>query len=143
MTPIQRIITVLTFVTLSLLYPFRSLRVLGQFAQQYQVLRVATGPNAGDWEHRLWWQPTIFHQPQRVATTNPKAVILEYNCAYMKEICKNAKNFYGGLRGPGSATNFSAFGYDMDTVDGSRHDQRRTMSCPRNWKRHHTCPETD
>ncbi|KAM6513794.1 hypothetical protein FALCPG4_015007 [Fusarium falciforme] len=143
MTPIERIITLLTFVTLSLVDPFRSLRVLGQFAQQYQVLRVTTGPNAGDWENQFWWQPTIFHQPQRVATTNPKAVILEYNCAYMKEICKNAKNFYGGLRGPGSATNLSAFGYDMDTGDGSRHDQRRTMSCPRNWKRHHTCPETD
>ncbi|EGO56022.1 hypothetical protein NEUTE1DRAFT_117997 [Neurospora tetrasperma FGSC 2508] len=81
------------------------------------------------------------------------AVFLQYNCFYMKEICKNADNFAATPRGqnlhPNSQLANNVYGYDLDTGKtnkyqaNTRQENRRSASCPGSWKNTHHCPETD
>ena len=101
-------------------------------------------------------QPEPNTAPIQVIDLDPQRVWLAYNCEYMKDICKNAVNFYTFGRA-GKANGFvhpasgidqlgTVFGYDFHTGKQSswRSYQRRENSCPTHstpaWK-DHTCPE--
>ncbi|KAH6983653.1 pectate lyase superfamily protein-domain-containing protein [Ilyonectria sp. MPI-CAGE-AT-0026] len=116
--------------------------VLAQYFQRYQYINVTLPNNAG-FQDQYWWQPSVLHAPQLVRFLNPDVVILTYNCYYMKDICKNAENWFAGPRGPGAAQVYTSFSFDLNGGDNGRSDDRRTQSCPGSWKNSHTCPETD
>lgn len=85
---------------------------------------------------------------------SPQRVYLIYNCYYMKDICKNAANFYTTQRGlvlhPRSGLPTYVFGYDFSTgksLSRWRSANRREHSCPSKrqpmWKDFHFCPESN
>lgn len=85
---------------------------------------------------------------QKVIDLAPTTVYLQYNCFYLKSICKNAEAFLATPRNQTvleAATGQPVFGFDTNTGGSSiwRDDQRRSQSCPSNWKLRHPCPEFD
>ena len=102
-------------------------------------------------------QPEPNTIPIQVIDLDPQRVWLAYNCEYMKDICKNAVNFYtfgragraNGFVHPASGIDQlgTVFGYDFHTgkQPSWRSYQRRENSCPSHstpaWKDYHTCPE--
>ncbi|KAJ6781688.1 hypothetical protein PWT90_10859 [Aphanocladium album] len=80
-----------------------------------------------------------------VVVPRPDVFYLEYNCYYMKEICKNAENFLASPRGS-AYRNGNAFGYDFNTGRKGRSSKRRKQACPtgnKGWITYHPCPEAD
>lgn len=77
------------------------------------------------------------------------AVVLFYNCHYMKAICQNAiewlgtteakgrmlQQYYGGV-----VQSTYMFGYDLNSKST---DDRGNAQCPSSWKNSHSCPETN
>lgn len=97
-------------------------------------------------------QPTQIEVPKQVVDLYPESVYIIYNCYYMKDICRNAYNFYRTPRGqithPHSGLPTYIFGYDLNIGKGKKHsNQRRKASCPTSgskaWKNQHPCPEVD
>ncbi|KAH9219718.1 pectate lyase superfamily protein-domain-containing protein [Leptodontidium sp. 2 PMI_412] len=98
--------------------------------------------------HEFYSQPTRAHTVRQVIDLDPEFVYLVYNCFYMRDICKNADNYFRTGRGqihPESGLPSYVFGYDFNTGKNShfRSTQRRDQSCPGNWKDVHVCPEPD
>ncbi|KAK3675425.1 hypothetical protein LTR78_004508 [Recurvomyces mirabilis] len=81
---------------------------------------------------------------------NPLGVpTLVYNCAKVPALCKNVNGnggayslstLPGGLNGGLANGNYLTLHVDPDADRG---DDRRTESCPGNWKKNHVCPEPD
>lgn len=76
-------------------------------------------------------------------------MVLVYNCAYMRDICKNMYQFMATSRGrrlhPRSPELSSdTFAYDFSGRSSKgRGLSRGDASCPGTWKNSHTCPEPD
>ena len=89
------------------------------------------------------WRPVQGEPYQQVIDIAPSLVVLEYNCYYMRDICKNAENWFNTPRGQ-SRTPRYRFAYDFNTGKGSqtRKAKRRVKSC-NNFKSTTTCPHTD
>lgn len=89
------------------------------------------------------WRPTTNDPLQRVIDISPDLVVLEYNCWYMKDICKNADNWYKTPRGQARAVP-NRFAYDFATGKAStwRNQQRRRASCG-GWDSNRNCPHSD
>jgi hypothetical protein len=89
------------------------------------------------------WRPTRNDAFQRVIDVSPELAVLEYNCWYMKDICKNAQNWYATPRGQNRAAP-NRFAYDFATGKAStwRNQQRRRASCG-GWNSNTNCPHTD
>lgn len=89
------------------------------------------------------WRPTVNDALQRVIDITPDLVVLEYNCYYMKDICKNADNWYKTPRGQNRSP-VNRFAYDFHTGKGStwRNQKRRQQSCG-SWDSNKNCPHTD
>lgn len=89
------------------------------------------------------WRETAASPYKRVIDIAPELVVLEYNCYYMRDICKNADNWFATPRGQ-SRTPRYRFAYDFNTGKTSafRNDRRRTASCG-SFKRTVTCPHSD
>ncbi|KAK4203018.1 pectate lyase superfamily protein-domain-containing protein [Triangularia verruculosa] len=88
------------------------------------------------------WRETLQHQYQRVIDIAPELVVLEYNCYYMRDICKNADNWMQTVRGSTRVPR-NRFAYDFNTGNHRfRNTKRRTASCG-NFKNRVTCPHTD
>lgn len=63
------------------------------------------------------WRPTTNDALQRVIDIEPDLVVLEYNCFYMRDICKNADNWYKTPRGQNRPL-AKRFAYDFHTGTG-------------------------
>lgn len=94
-------------------------------------------------KHPWKWAPRDGNKEVEVIFLPDITVTLEYNCAYMTAICKNAEQFIGSPR-YNARPEKDTFTYDTDS---SRVEPRRTNSkvCGRqkkkNWNQRHTCPE--
>ncbi|KEZ41672.1 Uncharacterized protein SAPIO_CDS6833 [Scedosporium apiospermum] len=91
-----------------------------------------------------FWRKDTASTPNRVIDIWPEVVFLEYNCFYMRDICKNSENWFATPKGMARVPRYR-FGYDFNTGKSNsfRSAQRRSASCPSSWKRNHVCPETD
>ncbi|KAH6845713.1 pectate lyase superfamily protein-domain-containing protein [Chaetomium sp. MPI-CAGE-AT-0009] len=88
---------------------------------------------------------------RNVIDTRAERITLYYNCHYMTNICQNVNNFKATARGqalhPGTTIPADIYTYDFDSgetptgVPNTRQENRRDASCPKGWKKSHTCPE--
>ena len=141
MTRSSSLLRVLTY--LALLCVFDHFHVSAQYIQEYEVHPVAVG--GGTPVDKDFWRPSQGDALQQVIDLAPETVFLEYNCFYMKEICRNVEDFYASPRGQNHAPT-TRFGYDLNTGKNQRAAKRREKSCPtgtNGWRTYHTCPETD
>ncbi|KAI8211142.1 hypothetical protein K4K52_011113 [Colletotrichum sp. SAR 10_76] len=129
------------FLTAFFAVDLRRHATLAQYQQDYSFVE-ATG--------QYFWQPTVNDVPQEVINTAPDyLVVLVYNCAYMRDICKNMYQFMATSRGrrlhPRSPELSSdTFAYDFSGRSSKgRGLSRGDASCPGTWKNSHTCPEPD
>lgn len=116
-------------------------QVQGQYIQGCQAV-----PNkAGGID--LVYQPSANEPAKQCVSLETNAVFLEYNCFYMRDICRNAENFMKSPRGVQFFTRSTSFGYDYNTGKKGRSAKRREQSCPtgksNGWIIGHKCPETD
>lgn len=114
-------------------------------AQFVQGTTTAYAPNpTGGAPMRIQqWRPTVNDPFQQVIDISPTLVVLEYNCYYMKSICKNADNWFKTPRGQARNPR-NRFTYDFNTGSQSRwrNQKRRTASC-RGWDSNRNCPHSD
>ena len=114
---------------------------------QGQTSGMVPNPNTGVGQPQFisvpLWRPTTADAYQRVIDIAPELVVLEYNCFYMRDICKNAQNWFNTPRGQSRRPQFR-FAYDFNSGKGSntRKTKRRNASC-RNFKNRVTCPHSD
>lgn len=110
-------------------------QVAAQFIQGYEG---NANPQGGiDYYYRPVQNAARF----QVVLPYPQVFFLEYNCYYMREICKNAEAFFASGRGNYSPGTF--FGYDFNTGKKGRSKKRREKACPSKWIDYHECPEKD
>lgn len=81
------------FASVQLSDPAAQSRVDAQFIQGYD--RMPNSKGGIDW----FYQPTLSDPPKQCVQLEQKVFFLEYNCAYMREICKNADAFMASARG--------------------------------------------
>ncbi|RDA88218.1 hypothetical protein CP532_0368 [Ophiocordyceps camponoti-leonardi (nom. inval.)] len=86
-----------------------------------------------------FWQPTLDDPLRQVVNPEPDAIFLEYNCYYMREICKNKVNYDASMRGivDGSSQVFtpsSLFGYDLNQRRARRRHQDTVMRHDGPWR---------
>lgn len=116
-------------------------------AQYVQAVTTQLLPNAGGQGNPPArvpvWRETVGSVFDRVIDIAPELVLIEYNCYYMRDICKNADNWMNTPRGQ-SRTPRWRFGYDFNTgkTSRTRNARRRAASCG-NFKQQTTCPHTD
>ncbi|RFU75893.1 pectin lyase fold virulence factor [Trichoderma arundinaceum] len=132
------------FLTIPLLRPHQQGFVVAQFFQDYQWRYIGSA-NSNAFTRQPFWQPNLPEPYQQGILLDPESVFLEYNCYYMKEICRNANDFINSPRGQ-SRPEPMTFGYDLNNK--VRKPRRRERSCPTApkgsaWKDFHTCPEPD
>lgn len=89
------------------------------------------------------WRPDTSSPLREVIDFKSDAVVLEYNCAFMKEICKNVDDWYNTAAGRGYTG--LPFVYDFNTGRKGRSAKRRRKVCPtgkRGWRSWHSCPQS-
>jgi hypothetical protein len=113
-----------------------------QYIQGYERI-INPNPSWGP-QQQWFWRPEVTPAqiPYHILDLSPTVVFLEYNCYYMRDICKNAQNWFDTPRGQ-SRSPRNRFAYDLNTGKRKRNDKRRDKSCPSSWKNKHPCPETD
>lgn len=99
--------------------------------------------SAGSWVQMPMWRETTATGFTAVIDIAPELVVLEYNCYYMRDICKNADNWFNTPRGQSRVPRYR-FAYDFNTGKTSafRNNRRRSASCG-NFKNRVTCPHSD
>ncbi|KAH6714441.1 pectate lyase superfamily protein-domain-containing protein [Leptodontidium sp. MPI-SDFR-AT-0119] len=143
----------LCFVTflVGLLFLHPAQLVRAQYLQDY------TGQTQAGSFHQTWfYQPRWNDPPVPVFDFNDGphkiSVYLVYNCFYMKDICRNADNFFATPRGqnmhPRSSSGLGprTFGFDFNNRYRARNRGRHTCpdaSATRPWRANHTCLEPD
>ncbi|KAL2016995.1 hypothetical protein VTK56DRAFT_2714 [Thermocarpiscus australiensis] len=129
------------FLTAFFALDLRRYATLAQYQQDYAFVK-STG--------KYFWQPTVSDQPQEVIDIGPDyLVVLVYNCAYMRDICKNMYQFMETSRGrrlhprsPELPASTFAFDFSGRGARG-RGKARGLASCPGSWSNTHKCPEPD
>ncbi|OIW25494.1 pectin lyase-like protein [Coniochaeta ligniaria NRRL 30616] len=137
---------------------FHTVPVTGQLPQDYQP-RAFQYNGHTSYSYYISLDGTQRQVIDLLDLVQPVTIYLVYNCYYMTEICKNAKNFLATTRGqnmhPASPhldlllpEGIATFSYDSNTGEDKgatkfRANARRDKSCPDSWKRTHTCPEWD
>ncbi|KAK0103224.1 hypothetical protein ONS95_005259 [Cadophora gregata] len=117
------------------------------FAHAQYIQAVTSGwvpaPTGGSIIQAKQWRPTTNDPLQRVIDLTPELVVLEYNCFYMRDICKNAANWYATPRGQARPVP-NRFTYDFMTGKKStaRNQRRRSASCG-TWNSNTNCPHSD
>lgn len=87
------------------------------------------------------WQPDSASPLREVINFPQHVVVLEYNCAYMIEICRNADAWYA--TNAGRSFIGLPFAYDFNSGRKGRSAKRRRRVCPtgkNGWKSTTTCP---
>lgn len=144
MAPLGVWSSILMLISLQLSPSSQPTQVLAQFVQGYEWQNIPN--NFGGVTSTPFWRPTVNDVPQEVINLAPEVVFIEYNCYYMRDICKNAENWFNTPRGQVRNPR-TMFGYDLSTGRSKRNGKRRAKSCPTGkntgWKNTHTCPETN
>ncbi|KAL2066965.1 hypothetical protein VTL71DRAFT_1389 [Oculimacula yallundae] len=114
-----------------------------QFVQGYTSVWAPLPTGVGLQQVKAW-RPSTAVLPERVIDLSPDLVVLTYNCYYMRDICKNAENWYKTPRGQNRSP-LNRFGYDFHTGKKStwRNQRRRAASCGSGWDSNKNCPHSD
>ncbi|KAL8363406.1 hypothetical protein RB601_009262 [Gaeumannomyces tritici] len=116
--------------------------VQAQYLQDIEI-QGSVGPNGVQIQKPFYRANVINAAPQQVVDLSPELVVLEYNCRYMPNICKNADNWFNTTRGKEHKRKYGMrFAFDRNTKKGSRKERRRDHSC-KNFVNTDTCPHSD
>lgn len=127
-----RLFAILPFVVHFAVLPFAVAQYAQDFTWQYTL-----GTN-GAQQATPFWSLNFPQAPVQGLLLDPGAIVLQYNCYYMQDICVNADKFQRSQRGQNRPWP-NIFAYQVKSR-GIKNRRGRAM-CPSNWKLRHSCPE--